>query len=174
MPKKIIIVGNGYSLLDNKNGSLIDSYDTVVRFNSFEILGYEPYVGKKTDIWMTCVKSKKKHIEECCKKILIHPSEHENMLNYIEYKNKCKIIDWSIVRSIPVGWPSSGIIAIYYFLFEEKHPNLTITGFDWWKNKKHHYFGDREIRGSNHKPLEEYKIIKKFVEEGKVSFLDSQ
>lgn len=168
----IIIVGNGHSLLENKNGSLIDSYDTVVRFNSFEISGYEPYVGQKTDIWMTCVRQKKQHINGV-KKILIHPSNYEITLNSIDDKNKCEIIDWNLIRSIPLEWPSSGIIAIYYFL-SQKYSKLTITGFDWWKNEKHHYFGDVEVRGTTHKPLEEYKIIKKFVDEGKIFFLNPQ
>ena len=57
----LIIVGNGSSLIDHKNGSLIDSFDTVVRFNSYKIKGYEEYTGKKTNIWFTVNLA---HIEE--------------------------------------------------------------------------------------------------------------
>lgn len=46
--KTIILVANSSDLLENKNGSLIDSYDIVVRFNSFKI--DEQYTGKKTTI----------------------------------------------------------------------------------------------------------------------------
>jgi hypothetical protein len=50
--KKAIIVGSAGSLLDKENGHLIDTFDVVVRFNDFRILGYEKYCGSKTDI--TC------------------------------------------------------------------------------------------------------------------------
>lgn len=46
--KSIILVANSSDLLENKNGSLIDSYDIVVRFNSFKI--DEPHTGVKTTI----------------------------------------------------------------------------------------------------------------------------
>jgi len=46
--KNIILVANSSDLLKNKNGSLIDSYDIVVRFNSFKI--DEVHTGKKTTI----------------------------------------------------------------------------------------------------------------------------
>jgi hypothetical protein len=46
--KNIILVANSSDLLKNKNGSLIDSYDIVIRFNSFKI--DEEYTGKKTTI----------------------------------------------------------------------------------------------------------------------------
>jgi hypothetical protein len=46
--KTIILVANSSDLLNNKNGSLIDSHDIVVRFNSFKI---DPeYTGSKTTI----------------------------------------------------------------------------------------------------------------------------
>lgn len=46
--KSIVLVANSSDLLNHKNGSLIDSYDIVVRFNSFKI---DPeYTGSKTTI----------------------------------------------------------------------------------------------------------------------------
>ena len=47
---EIILVGNGPSILENELGSEIDSFDKVVRFNNFEIEGYEKHVGSKCDI----------------------------------------------------------------------------------------------------------------------------
>ena len=52
---KTILIGNGPSALDHKFGSLIDSYETVVRFSWYHTKGYEDYVGAKTDIWFTTV-----------------------------------------------------------------------------------------------------------------------
>ena len=48
---KIIVVGNAASLLKEKNGNLIDSFDIVIRLNKFVTEGYEEYVGKKTNIY---------------------------------------------------------------------------------------------------------------------------
>ena len=46
LPDTILLVGNGK--LDNK-GELIDSYDFVIRFNDFELDGYEKNNGSKVD-----------------------------------------------------------------------------------------------------------------------------
>lgn len=48
---KIAIVGNGGSVLKNKNGEFIDSCDYVVRIKNFKIDGYEQHVGTKTNIF---------------------------------------------------------------------------------------------------------------------------
>jgi hypothetical protein len=46
LPDTVLLVGNGKS--ENK-GTLIDSYDFVIRFNDFQIEGYESDVGSKVD-----------------------------------------------------------------------------------------------------------------------------
>jgi len=49
---KVCVVGNGGSSLA-LNGKFIDSCDVVIRIKGFSLLGYEDYVGSKTDIWCT-------------------------------------------------------------------------------------------------------------------------
>lgn len=66
MPDKIVIVGNGECALAKKNGTLIDSFNTVVRLGQYETEGYEDYVGSKTDIistiyWKLNIERLKKH-----------------------------------------------------------------------------------------------------------------
>lgn len=51
----VILIGNGPSVKKHEFGDLIDSYETVVRFNWYHIDGYEKYVGTKTDVWFTSV-----------------------------------------------------------------------------------------------------------------------
>ena len=46
--KKIIIVGNANTLVGKNLGSVIDSYDDVIRINNFKTKGYEKDVGTKT------------------------------------------------------------------------------------------------------------------------------
>ena len=47
---KVCVVGSSGSLLDASLGSLIDSYDDVVRFNRAPTDGYEDIVGSKTTL----------------------------------------------------------------------------------------------------------------------------
>ena len=49
----VIIVGNSPSILSKEYGSVIDSYDIVIRVNKCVTRGYEKFIGKKTDIWAT-------------------------------------------------------------------------------------------------------------------------
>ena len=51
--KNLIIVGNGGSSLNSKNGKFIDKCDIVIRVKSFITNGFEEFVGSKTDIWCT-------------------------------------------------------------------------------------------------------------------------
>ena len=44
------VVGNSGILMRNERGSLIDEHEIVVRLNNARIVGYQKYVGKKTNI----------------------------------------------------------------------------------------------------------------------------
>lgn len=51
---RIVLVGNGPSALRRGDrGAEIDAYDVVVRFNAYAIRGFEPMVGRRTDLWTT-------------------------------------------------------------------------------------------------------------------------
>lgn len=52
MERKIIIVGNGPSILSHKKGEEIDAFENVVRLNEFVIRGFEEHVGVKTTQWV--------------------------------------------------------------------------------------------------------------------------
>ena len=52
---KVLIVGNGPSLLKVEKGSLIDTFDHIVRFNAYAIDGYEKHVGSRTDCWVNTI-----------------------------------------------------------------------------------------------------------------------
>jgi len=42
--ENLLLVGNGSSVLKQKNGRLIDNFGTVVRFNSYKTANFEDYV----------------------------------------------------------------------------------------------------------------------------------
>jgi hypothetical protein len=48
--KNIAVVGNARTI--RKQGEEIDSHDVIIRFNNFEINGFEELVGTKTHIWI--------------------------------------------------------------------------------------------------------------------------
>ena len=56
---KIVIIGNGPSVLKSEKGDLIDSFDIVVRFNNFKIEGFEKNIGTKTNYWFNTISSHK-------------------------------------------------------------------------------------------------------------------
>ena len=156
-PKKVLLVGNGTSILDNKLGSKIDSFDNVVRFNSYTTEGYEEYTGTKTDIWFTCMDKHMNKLDEY-KQVIVHSWFDETECDlYSKLKDKrsdiSKIKDFN---SYGLEAPSTGLIAIDYFLSNDYE--VYLHGFDWWERKEHHY-ADSEERGTNHEPDKEYDII---------------
>ena len=50
---RVIVVGNGSSVLKYEFGDIIDSYDIVIRVNHCVTKGLEKHVGKKIDVWAT-------------------------------------------------------------------------------------------------------------------------
>jgi hypothetical protein len=50
---RVVLVGNGPSVLTASNGPTIDQFDEVVRFNRYQKTGFEQHVGSKTTIWST-------------------------------------------------------------------------------------------------------------------------
>jgi hypothetical protein len=48
---RIIVIGNGSTILEKENGNKIDSFDYVVRMGVCKIKGYEKYTGTKTDMF---------------------------------------------------------------------------------------------------------------------------
>jgi len=167
----IIIVGNGSSVLDAENGAIIDTFETVVRFNSYKINGFEKFAGTKTDIWFTVNAA---HIQEIknFREVIVHTWQWDKdrclTFKQLNAERPCGKTEREFVRSLPCKDPSTGLIAIFHFL--RQYPRVYITGFDWWDNQKHHY-GDNEVRGTLHKPEQERDIIISLKNEGKVSFL---
>lgn len=170
--KNVILVGNGTSVLDKKLGNFIDSFDFVVRFNDFKIIGFEEYVGKRTDCWFTCGDYHLRNMKDF-KRVIVHTWEYQQSL-LVEKLNQSgpfEITKKEDVDRIPVAcnFPSTGLIAIHQFIRECGY--VTITGFDWWERKQHHYGDDLHIRGNLHKPLQEYQVIKKLESDGKLGFI---
>ena len=181
MRSKIVIVGNGTSILDQEYGQIIDEYETVVRFNNYGTRGFEKYAGLKTDIWFNVVnfldKKNEWRMREPYEKIYIHSWEWDErkdklFLDFKDfYKDKAKnFIEKTkpeIIKEIQefagdrsYSGLSTGLIAVWIML--KKYPSVDIIGFDWWNTDKHHY-NDNAIRGTLHQPLKEKNIFNKLM-----------
>jgi hypothetical protein len=172
----LIIVGSGTSLLDKKNGNLIDSYDDVVRFNDYKIKGFEESVGTKTTIWFN-VNKQDKPGSQYLKKIFAHSWDEDinkcPVYNFFKGRSNIEKLSREVINKVIKltngASPSTGLLAIYYFL--QYYETLTITGFDWWNRQDHHYYGKKHYRGPNHKPEVEKVLIDGLIEDNRVIVL---
>ena len=50
---RVIIIGNSPVILQHEYGSVIDSFNTIIRINHCPTIGYESSIGSRTDVWST-------------------------------------------------------------------------------------------------------------------------
>lgn len=182
----ILIVGNAPSILKEKNGELIDSYNTVVRINDFILEGYEEYTGTKTTHWLTgagknsIIKSR----EGDFYKILFFPrgiinNSYHTLANKVRENLKMDFKDFfivrpkeleTIIRKTEVPFPSTGFMAIAYLL-EILNKTVTITGFDFMQSKKHYYDNGGFSVSPQHKWQKEKNYVREQVQLGNIQIL---
>lgn len=176
-----ILVGNGTSVMDVKNGLKIDAYPCVVRFNAFQTKGYEHFVGEKSSIWFACIPAIPEDWRTALswEAVRVH-TFHEKIEDdavYLSHQqafgSRASKVDHGVLAELRAfsheiaPW-STGVVAIWLML--AKFPSVTITGFDWWDRDAHHYC-DQAPRGLLHKPDVEHRIIRRLQDEGRLSFL---
>jgi len=136
MQQTMILVGNGPSVFNQELGQYINKFDIVIRFNNFQIKGYEKYIGTKTDILF----------RRACDDVIWHPKEWfklivcamtyckwtpwmSTVVKYVlgVYGDICKVLppDVTKVTGEKLGlnqpmkeWCSQGILAIDYFVHQ--------------------------------------------------------
>ena len=196
---KILIVGNGPSVLEKEYGSIIDSdkWDVVMRFNRWnkdddgtEWVDNSKYAGTRCDYWMIndlrlqvginrrneysgvfVVCPKFKYNQQVFNQI---ENQYENIkfmpVEYEEYINE-NIVDFS------PKWPSTGVIGMYFATlhFDE----VFLYGFDTYDNKYDniHYFEDKPNKykgesNKDHEPSKEKEFIKLIKERYSVKLLE--
>ena len=131
--KTIAVVGN--AIINKNYGKEIDSNDVVVRFNNFEIEGYEEKVGTKTTVWAHCQRDDVKRrlasdtgmLFEFCPnpKGGKHLSDLPLLMGDEETHSK-----------IQIKRPSTGI-SLLNFLYEN---NITFSTFGFDGTNANHYF----------------------------------
>ena len=165
---KVILIGNGSSVLDNEMGEYIDSeFDLVYRINRFKTKGFENYVGSRVDGWF---------LADTGVQWIINPKEEiEGSMRYTDFKyifiyvpnfkydtGELKYIqdpdDDGIQMISPVhedninsivdfnpNWPTTGLVTIQFLI--ETYGKIYMHGFDGHsiKYKYIHYYdgGDK-------------------------------
>ncbi len=162
---KCVLVGNGTSVLKKENGNLINSYDRIVRFNSYKINQFEKFVGTRTTDWFLVspfeISDFRMKVDYLTATVHTWTWNSDNCPTWEKLKktlsaHSIKKTKESSIKEIQefVGnyeyyYYSTGAIAAWEMLKEFGF--IYLTGFDWWDEKKHHY-GDSEFRGAYHRP----------------------
>ena len=168
---KVILVGNGYSVMDNEMGEYIDSnFDLVYRINRFKTKGFEKYVGSRVDGWF---------LADTGVQWLHNPTtEIEGSMRFKEFEyvfifmpkfkhNPSGLPLTETIQLLPTSievkinnhinlnphWPTSGLIAMQFLL--NNYNEIFIHGFDNQsdKYKYTHYYdeGDEDRLTENWK-----------------------
>ena len=190
--KKIIIIGNGPSVLKNKIGNKIDQFDKVVRFNTFKNDSqFSDFVGTKTDFWFINAKNIRTRSPEIikmmnnidCEKIYIEQNPYDpkkKLLNYfpeLKENNKVEFCDINVFNEIqkkhfnPYGMnphPSLGLQGINLIAEKYQDYEIYIYGFDLFKDAKLHYMDNKTKKSDNnniaHNTNKEVKFLEHLVE----------
>jgi hypothetical protein len=171
---RVILVGNGPSVLDQRLGPTVDDFDIVVRFNNYQIEGYEAHVGTRTDFWFTVDHRQARQLSSHNLKrvywwrrgglafgkirrtfpdaILIDPDTYREIDEVSGISNYHK---WS-----------TGAIAAHVLLKE--YPCVWLIGFDWWSEGGRLHYADDDTLGRTHKPEHEFSFLNTLVREGMV------
>ena len=174
---KVLLMGNGSSVMDNKLGEKIDNdFDLVFRINRFRTKGFEENVGTKVDGWFVCdngvqwLENETDEVEgssrwKDIKNIFfVSPKfKHDQELRAPECQRAmgfCKSVAQylpptlenqinSVVDFSP-AWPTTGLVSIQYLT--NSFPKIYIHGFDGHskKYKYIHYYDTKETRTSEH------------------------
>ena len=142
LDKKIVLVGNGSSVLNCENGQLIDSFNTVVRFNSYKIRSFECNIGIKTDIWFTVNRA---HIKKACsyQNVIVHSWEwdHSKDLLYQDIKNMQDLFElhkkdkqiadlYALIDTLQTNLRT----ATNYLNEEDKNKVVNVQSYKWCMN----------------------------------------
>lgn len=180
----VILVGNGSTATAGNFGEVIDAFETVVRFSWFWIKGHEQQVGTRTDVWATTIFCRKRLAENSFRRVVAHSWEWncdkcktfrllKQAFPAVEKTSRETVDEMSDFAGLPKRYAfSTGAIVAWLFLRD--FPVVTLSGFDWATGNtagKHHY-GDKQTRGTIHRPELEFLFFDKLKGLGKLEHLE--
>jgi len=188
-PGKYAIVGNSPITLEKKNGVNIDLHDYVIRFNNFQLVNYESYVGKKTNSWITGGGQQAPNNLPVCldreimKKVLVmnknisfkekqkriqNKYQSYNLSSFVIFHNKTFL---NSVTSLVQGVPTTGLLII--LMLAAKYRNIDTYGFSFGSYKqRYHYYRDTVRQDYGHRWKNELILFQKIVRKKLVNNYD--
>lgn len=152
--RKVAVVGNGGSLLEKECGKLIDSYDVVIRMNTFDISSnYSKYTGIKTNIWANAMHHRVPFREDNEYQHIICPlplniphrlqrygATNRKML--YQYRDKTIFMPEVYFEELTDKLinPSTGIATLFWL--KKEGIKFDIFGFSFFDKKQNHHYHD--------------------------------
>lgn len=189
---RILIIGNGPSATRGNLGSIIDSYDCIVRINNFVTDGMEPQVGSRTDIWVNGANQgliKRANLPD--RILVMIPAsvlEHKGEAIHPRIKkrlgtDKYTLLPLEVVsemeKTAGIDRPTTGFFAIYYLYLLGL--DITLHGFDFFVGSTAHYFDSPFKRWLKEKGLirkagkhdinREKEFVEKLIRQGQIKVL---
>jgi hypothetical protein len=187
---KILLVGNGPSLLNLFLGPSINKFHTIVRFNGYQTSGFEEHVGTRTTIWSRWYALPAMQNMDELDEIWLNMPIHERSLDKInagfnmlgEYAKKAQIIPSPKVATSlqfemfgsteSTKWPSSGLLAIVHAI--NLGYDVFLAGFDSWSKEPYHYYEHHDRTHTHHVADLEREYIQDLAKRNSVSFLEDK
>lgn len=156
----ILLVGNGPSLRGVDLSVFVDAFPTVVRFNAFAPLAS---LGKRTTVW--CVSdtvavhhsTSRESDETLC--IIPITSPFANSVSDVERSlaHRTNVTIHEAARSSCTTWPSTGILALEYFLRKAPASPIFVCGFDHFTTHPIHHY--ENLSKSSHSSADEARAF---------------
>lgn len=171
---KVAVVGNGGNILDAEEGELIDSYDVVIRMNTFDISDkFAKHTGKKTTLWSNAMHFRVPFRED---------KEYEQMIcpiplninrvfkqygatskeMFAAYKDKAIYIPetYFLELTTKIPNPSTGIATLFWL--KKENIQFDIFGFTFFSNRYSHHYHD-DYKGCGHHGNKEQRFFEEYI-----------
>lgn len=151
----VVLVGNGPSLLDAEMGEQIDAHKHVIRFNNYEITGWEKHTGTKTS-WWSFISRAAINPRKCPRVLCLHESDkadptaeavhHLPGMSYQRcrsYVQEAALVRSGFERDTSGLLATSGLQVAWYLLHVVGVQKLRVVGFDHFSKQvtsRHHYW----------------------------------
>ncbi len=168
--RSLLLVGNSERIMRQDNSKVIDSYEIVVRMN---YAVPQKRIGYKTDIWLCSYNNPAFQVVQLAKfnpKYIIRLNENQHIAPDI----KDRLYIWPLsdhdqFQTSLGALPSTGVMAIHFFLNFCEPALLTIIGFDCFEEKT--FYNPKKIAHEYHSLDKEKEYITRMESDQKIKWI---